>query len=157
VWAAIEELTKRGHLLVKKGGGRAKANTYAMILLNGATHCTVSSPETVQVSARPPSLNGATHCTTTLRSKLNSREGSLSMSEDKQAEGSKPVVLKVHSEQWTAWMRHHEATGNQTRARWGEWAEPTEWPDARRESAPEKRRFAAKFNDLTEMEPFVPE
>jgi hypothetical protein len=72
------------------------------------------------------------------------------MSEDKQAEGSKPVVLKVHSEQWTAWMRHHEATGNQTRAslmafqaergRWGEWAEPTEWPpsDARRESAPEK-------------------
>jgi hypothetical protein len=68
------------------------------------------------------------------------------MSEDKQAEGSKPVVLKVHSEQWTAWMRHHEATGNQSRAslmrhqaessRWGEWAEPTEWPpsDARRES-----------------------
>jgi hypothetical protein len=54
VWAAIEQLAKRGHLQVKKGGGRAKANSYAMILLNGATHCTVSDPETVQFSARSP-------------------------------------------------------------------------------------------------------
>jgi hypothetical protein len=149
-WGAVEELARRGRLRVTKGGGRARANTYEMVLTNGAmgctvsspngaTGCTVSNPETVQNSARLPPINGATGCTPTQVSKFNSKAGSGSMfEENKEAASKSAAVFKVHSEQWTTWRSYHEATGNHQRAslmtyqaersRHGTWQEPTEWP-----------------------------
>lgn len=64
VFAAVQELAKRGHLKVVAGGGRKRANEYGMVLKTVQSAAPFGGAETVQNSAQ----NGAARCTPTLKS-----------------------------------------------------------------------------------------
>lgn len=67
-WTAVGDLQRDGHLEVKQGGGRGKANVYRLILKTVQRAAPFNDPETVQSGAQTVqsgALNGAAGCTPT--------------------------------------------------------------------------------------------
>jgi hypothetical protein len=134
---AVGRLARRGHLRVKKGGGRGWANTYSMVVRepyplpkNTSRSAGVSDPKPQPDSPVNPSRSAGP----TLKEENSKKESEgLSMKEASQpaiaphtstitaAEGARigangRAVLKVYSPQWQAWLRYHQATGDRGRA-----------------------------------------
>ena len=153
---AVSMLANRGHLRVKRGGGRGWANTYGMVVRepyplpeNTSRSAGVSGPIPQPTDPKNPRRSaGPTLKKRTLRkgngfalkeeSKPAPARDTPSSTPDFQLGDNGRALLKVGSPQWEAWLHYHQAIGDNGRAslvrhmaessRWGCWEEPTEWP-----------------------------
>lgn len=130
---AVEMLARRGHLLVKRGGGRGWANSYTMVvreayllLKNASRSAGVSGPKP------PPTepINPRPSAGPTLKKENSKKERACAREGFSIREGSKQgateaaigtpaqgcrigangyAVFRTDSPQFQAWLRHHDA------------------------------------------------
>ncbi len=152
---AVSTLANRGHLRVKRGGGRGLANTYGMVVRepyplpeNTSRGAGVSEPIPQPTEPKNPSRSaGPTLKKRTLRKSNGFAMKKKASQPQPRTASAAPVaelgsngraVLKIGSPQWEAWLHYHQAIGDNGRAslmrhmadssRSGEWEETTEWP-----------------------------